>query len=287
MIRLVNPKKGKRNFYLMAPSKEILDAVVKKLDGMLALREATSPEALDAGDTSERAGDVSFAEMSLVEYPTGSSKLQQFFFITLFPFRFLMHWTVPDVQVFDSQGNPTSKVSTAFIAIGGCLLWLIVGSYAMVASLERLADLMGVPASVVGVTVSAAGTSLPNYVASKIAAEKGFGVSIRRSCMHTWMQVVVGFIAHLFIHSFLSSLVRFRTWLFQTHSVATRSTSWSAWVFRGFSTRVLELVFSLTTASETKASSRVSKFLARFSQYLLLWYFAVVLCCTNGMRFSL
>lgn len=223
MIRLVNPKKGKRNYYLMAPSKEILDAVVKKLDGMLALREATSPEELDSGDTSERAGSVAFAEMSLVEYPTGSSKLQQFFFITLFPFRFLMHWTVPDVQVFDSQGNPTSKVSTAFIAIAGCLLWLIVGSYAMVASLERLADLMGVPASVVGVTVSAAGTSLPNYVASKIAAEKGFGVSIRRRCMHR--SSLDSLLIHSYIHPCFR-FVHFRTWLFRTHLVATRSTSW-------------------------------------------------------------
>lgn len=59
-----------------------------------------------------------------------------------------------------------------------CLVWLVVGSLAMVSSLEQLADLMDVPPAVVGVTVSAAGTSLPNYVASKIAAEKGFGVSI-------------------------------------------------------------------------------------------------------------
>ena len=36
-------------------------------------------------------------------------------------------------------------------------------------------DMMNIPDAVIGVTVSAAGTSLPNYVASKIAAEKGFG----------------------------------------------------------------------------------------------------------------
>ena len=35
--------------------------------------------------------------------------------------------------------------------------------------------MMNIPDAVIGVTVSAAGTSLPNYVASKIAAEKGFG----------------------------------------------------------------------------------------------------------------
>lgn len=53
-------------------------------------------------------------------------------------------------------------------------------SYAMVRSLEELADLMNIPDAVVGVTVSAAGTSLPNYVASKVAAQQGFGVSYNR-----------------------------------------------------------------------------------------------------------
>jgi Ca2+/Na+ antiporter len=34
---------------------------------------------------------------------------------------------------------------------------------------------MDIPDAVIGFTVSAAGTSLPNYVASKVAAENGFG----------------------------------------------------------------------------------------------------------------
>lgn len=45
----------------------------------------------------------------------------------------------------------------------------------MVASLEALAELMNIPDAVIGFTISAAGTSLPNYVASKVAAENGFG----------------------------------------------------------------------------------------------------------------
>lgn len=49
----------------------------------------------------------------------------------------------------------------------------------MVASLEALADILNISNAVVGVTVSAAGTSLPNYVGSKVAAEKGFGVRCR------------------------------------------------------------------------------------------------------------
>lgn len=87
-----------------------------------------------------------------------------------------MHWTIPDVRRLDQAGNPVSSLSTAFAASVSCLVWLIVGSYAMVASLERLADLLDIPDAVVGATVSAAGTSLPNYVASSVAARNGFGV---------------------------------------------------------------------------------------------------------------
>jgi Ca2+/Na+ antiporter len=45
----------------------------------------------------------------------------------------------------------------------------------MVTSLERLGALMRLPDSVIGCTISAAGTSLPNYVASRVAARQGLG----------------------------------------------------------------------------------------------------------------
>jgi Ca2+/Na+ antiporter len=45
----------------------------------------------------------------------------------------------------------------------------------MVTSLESLADQIGISNEVMGVTLSAAGTSMPAYIASRIAAERGFG----------------------------------------------------------------------------------------------------------------
>lgn len=45
----------------------------------------------------------------------------------------------------------------------------------MVTSLESLTEQLGISNEVMGVTLSAAGTSLPAYIASRIAAEKGFG----------------------------------------------------------------------------------------------------------------
>ena len=45
----------------------------------------------------------------------------------------------------------------------------------MVTSLESLAEQIGISTAIMGVTLSAAGTSLPAFIASRIAAEKGFG----------------------------------------------------------------------------------------------------------------
>ena len=43
----------------------------------------------------------------------------------------------------------------------------------MVASLEDLAEQIGISNAIMGVTLSAAGTSLPAYIASRIAGEFG------------------------------------------------------------------------------------------------------------------
>jgi len=183
IIRLINPEAGKRDFYLMAPSDEILQAFVQKLESMIASRQEEEEKGqreeieMEAGDANFESGDD---HVDLVAFPLGASNSMEIvFFVLLLPLRYLMHWTVPDVRKLDRSGNPVGTLSQAYLAIVACLVWLIIGSYAMVASLEALAVLMDIPDAVVGFTVAAAGTSLPNYVASKVAAQNGFGVSFQ------------------------------------------------------------------------------------------------------------
>ena len=163
--------------YLLAPSREIFDAVVEKCESIMDQREAEEKQPLPL-DT--QSGDVEYVDgddiPSLIEFPWAGSIFEMTFHVLLFPFKGLMHVTIPDVRHLDSEGNPKGGLSMAFLAIFMCLVWLIVASYAMVTSLENLAELMDIPDAVIGVTVSAAGTSLPNYVASKVAAQRGFGV---------------------------------------------------------------------------------------------------------------
>lgn len=188
IVHLINPEAGKRDFYLMAPSRDIFNAFLEKLELMIEAQEKIDEEGESGVDsmrasitTTESGRDENFESgddhISLIAFPYGESSVDIIFFVLLLPLRYLMHYTLPDVRKLDQTGNPVGSVNYAFLSIVSCLLWLVVGSYAMVASLESLAALMNIPDSVVGFTVSAAGTSLPNYVASKVAAQNGFGVS--------------------------------------------------------------------------------------------------------------
>ncbi|CAB9500403.1 Sodium/potassium/calcium exchanger [Seminavis robusta] len=180
IIRIENPAHCKRReFFFMTPSDEVFDAVVDKMQGLVKhwnSEEDKAEEGTAAGDSeAEDEFEDSDPHVDMTEFPADASILGVAFFVFLFPLRFIMQWTIGDVRTLDKEGNPTATLGKAYLAAFMCLVWLIIGSYAMVSSLEHLADLMDIPKSVVGVTVSAAGTSLPNYVASKVAAQKGFG----------------------------------------------------------------------------------------------------------------
>ena len=174
IIRILNPQEGKRDYFLMAPSREILEAVISKME--IIMEKCAQDEGVEVTNEpmKDPSGNADPYE-SMIEFPEDDGIEQVILFVALFPFRLLMHWTLPDVRVTDSAGNAESSLAKAYCAIVMCLFWLIVGSYAMVASLEGLAELLDIPDAIIGVTVSAAGTSLPNYIASKIAAEEGFG----------------------------------------------------------------------------------------------------------------
>lgn len=160
--------------YLLAPSKEIFDTVTAKCEKMMDIWEAEEKEnAFQSVAHTEHIVEDDIE--SLTAMPWDGSLVEIICHILLFPIKFLMQITIPDVRHLDSEGNPKGGLMVASLAIFACLVWLIIGSYAMVASLEDLAELMDIPDAVIGVTVSAAGTSLPNYVASKVAAQQGFG----------------------------------------------------------------------------------------------------------------
>ena len=73
--------------------------------------------------------------------------------------------TIPDVRAGGSVGG----------AIGSSIAWLAVLSYVMVFCCENIGEILKIPSAVVGLTLGAVGTSLPNLVASMVVAKQGFG----------------------------------------------------------------------------------------------------------------
>jgi K+-dependent Na+/Ca+ exchanger-like protein len=179
IIKIVNPVGGKRDYFLMAPSKTIFDKAIATMELFMDHNCTTSAEEIKASYSDVTLESENFegadGHESLIEFQADSSIFEAAMFFLLFPLRLMMHLTVPDVRVLDENGEPTATIGKAYLSTLLCLVWLIIGSYAMVASLEALGELLGISDAIMGFTVSAAGTSLPNYVASKVAAEKGFG----------------------------------------------------------------------------------------------------------------
>jgi len=179
IIKIVNPVEGKRDYFLMAPSKTIFDKAIAIMELFMDHNCTTSAEEIKASYSDDTLESEHFegadGHGSLIEFQADRSIFEASMFFLLFPLRLLMHLTVPDVRVLDGNGEPTATIGRAYLSTLLCLVWLIIGSYTMVASLEALGELLGISDAIMGFTVSAAGTSLPNYIASKVAAERGFG----------------------------------------------------------------------------------------------------------------
>jgi hypothetical protein len=118
-------------------------------------------EEIKAAHINDELEDVEFEGAegyeSLIEYQMDSSNFETICFFLLFPLRFFMHFTIPDVRMLNENGEPTATIGKAYLSTLSCLLWLIIGSYAMVSSLEALGELLGVSDAIMGFTVSAAG----------------------------------------------------------------------------------------------------------------------------------
>ena len=61
------------------------------------------------------------------------------------------------------------------ITFFGSIIWIAIFSYMMVWWANQTIETMEIPNEVMGLTVLAAGTSIPDLITSVIVAKKGFG----------------------------------------------------------------------------------------------------------------
>ncbi|XP_051896647.1 sodium/potassium/calcium exchanger 1 [Pristis pectinata] len=101
-----------------------------------------------------------------LEWP--ETRRKQVTYLCLLPIVFPLWLTVPDVR------NPASKkyfIGTFF----GSILWIGAFSYLMVWWAHQVGETIGISEEIMGLTILAAGTSIPDLITSVIVARKGLG----------------------------------------------------------------------------------------------------------------
>ncbi|KAM4808545.1 sodium/potassium/calcium exchanger 2 isoform 2-T2 [Rhinophrynus dorsalis] len=89
-------------------------------------------------------------------------------YLTVLPITFPLWLTLPDVR------NPSSRKFFP-ITFFGSITWIAIFSYLMVWWAHQVGETIGITEEIMGLTILAAGTSIPDLITSVIVARKGLG----------------------------------------------------------------------------------------------------------------
>ncbi|NWH99236.1 NCKX1 protein, partial [Tichodroma muraria] len=182
------------------PSKDTQKADVPQ-DGQLLSSSDTSDdsssESQEDSDGDGTEGDENDEPLSL-EWP--ESRTKQAIYLFLFPIVFPLWSTLPDVR------NPESK-KFFVITFFGSILWIAAFSYLMVWWAHQVGETIGISEEIMGLTILAAGTSIPDLITSVIVARKGLGdMAVSSSVGSNIFDITVGLPAPWFLFSIFNGL---------------------------------------------------------------------------------
>ncbi|XP_015198663.2 sodium/potassium/calcium exchanger 1 isoform X1 [Lepisosteus oculatus] len=120
----------------------------------------------DSEDEEEDEEEDEIEEPLSLEWP--ETRRKQATYLFLLPIVFPLWLTVPDVR------NPASKKFFAITFLGS-IIWIAVFSYLMVWWAHQVGETIGISEEIMGLTILAAGTSIPDLITSVIVARKGLG----------------------------------------------------------------------------------------------------------------
>lgn len=113
----------------------------------------------------------------------------QFFYILAYPVLAALYVTMPDVRSSRHKGH----VMVAVLQFGISLLWIALFALCLVDWATVASNSMGIPVPVAGITVLAAGTSVPDLLSSYVVAKKGEGdMAVSSSIGSNIFDVLVG-----------------------------------------------------------------------------------------------
>ncbi|KAM9124600.1 sodium/potassium/calcium exchanger 1 [Pangshura tecta] len=125
---------------------------------------------------------------------------KQAIYLFLLPVVFPLWLTVPDVR------NPRSRNFFA-ITFLGAIIWIAAFSYLMVWWAHQVGETIGISEEIMGLTILAAGTSIPDLITSVIVARKGLGdMAVSSSVGSNIFDITVGLPVPWFLYSVFNGL---------------------------------------------------------------------------------
>ncbi|XP_062860402.1 sodium/potassium/calcium exchanger 1 [Trichomycterus rosablanca] len=159
--------------------------------------DSDDDEEQDEGD-GEDDEDTDNEEPLSLEWPETRTKQATYLF--LLPIVFPLWLTVPDVR------NPASR-RYFVITFLGSIVWIAIFSYLMVWWAHQVGETIGISEEIMGLTILAAGTSIPDLITSVIVARKGLGdMAVSSSVGSNIFDITVGLPVPWLMYSFLHKL---------------------------------------------------------------------------------
>jgi Ca2+/Na+ antiporter len=171
---------------------DAMEQVDENGDGKISRAEFTTwyQDSLFWSDAQKRQeAEVEEAEPpALTIWPPPANMRARFFFIFSLPLTVGLYFTVPNTR------NPRfKKFGWAVLAFFNAILWIAVYSWVMVFCAETIGNTLGIDPVVMGVTILAAGTSVPDLLSSVIVARQGHGdMAVSSSIGSNIFDVLVG-----------------------------------------------------------------------------------------------
>ncbi|VBB28075.1 unnamed protein product [Acanthocheilonema viteae] len=171
-VAMSHNEKLEKNF------KFIQHKIIQLPGSTMTLMNQTNSQIAYRNPTSSEKNHIYKKEMALkesnneVEVPINiswpSSTKARLSYLFLAPIMLPLYYTLPDSK------NSSSRKYFA-ITFMGSILWIAFFSYLMIWWAKVIGETLAIPDEIMGLTVLAAGTSIPDLITSVIVARKGFG----------------------------------------------------------------------------------------------------------------
>ncbi|KAM4829766.1 sodium/potassium/calcium exchanger 1 [Thomomys bottae] len=133
-----------------------------------------------------------------LEWP--ASRQKQAIYLFLLPIVFPLWLTVPDVRREESR-------KFFVITFLGSIIWIAMFSYLMVWWAHQVGETIGISEEIMGLTILAAGTSIPDLITSVIVARKGLGdMAVSSSVGSNIFDITVGLPVPWLLFSLINGL---------------------------------------------------------------------------------